>query len=374
MKNILHVIETGGPGGAETIYVELASGLESRRFHSHCAVISEGWVADSLRSREIAPRMVRTRRGRFDYPFLSDLAVLVKRYDIDLIQSHLFGANIYSSIVGRLLRVPVFCTFHGVVDIGMRNRLTTMKLRTVSAGSHTIFVSNALRESFSDVSAHFEDAVVIHNGVNTDLFAPRPSRALRDELSLPADAIIVGAIGNIRMAKNYGLLLQVAAACMADDRIHFVIAGDHSPELSPTLQSMAHDLGIGERVRFLGFRADVGPLLNDFDVYLNTSSSEGFSLSTVQAMSCGIPPIATRSGGPDEIITNGVDGVLCELGDTDGIVTALRRLISDPVLRKTMGEAGRRTAISRFSLGRMVDSYASLYQDTGRAARMSAVR
>ena len=362
MTNVLHVIETGGPGGAETIFLELATGLDQTRFATRCAVPYSGWLSAALESHGVEPIVVRTRRGRFDWPLFADLIRLIRVHRIGLVQSHLFGANLYSSLTGRLLGVPVVSTFHGLVDLGAHNRLTRLKWRLVSAGSHVVFVSNALRSAFAAVGLAPAASTVIPNGVDTDAFAPDPNPRLRAELRVGPDAVLIGAVGNIRPAKSYDVLLRVAAACRDDPRLVFIVAGEASPALSPGLDALARDLGVADRVRFLGLRSDVAQLLNACDVCLNTSSSEGFSLTCVQAMACGVPVVATRSGGPEEIVTDQRDGLLVPVGDVAGIAGAVRALAADPERRHALGAAGRQAAVERFGVRKMIEAYAEVYE------------
>lgn len=363
MKNVLHVIETGGPGGAETVFMELATGLDPARFRSVCAVPYEGWLSGSLRSRGVEPLLLPSRRGAIDVPLLAGLARIARRERIDLIQSHLFGMSFYSNVAGRALGIPVVSTFHGTVDIGKRGAAAALKMQAIARGSRRmVFVSESLRRTLlTSVRVPERRTAVIHNGVDTEVFAPRRSPALRAELGLGPEALIVGAIGNVRSAKGYDALVRVAAACADDARVAFVVIGEESAALMGELRALAAALGVEQRVRFLGFRNDIPVAINGLDIYLSTSRSEGFSLTTVQAMACAVPVIATRSGGPEEIVTDGVEGLLCAVDDVAAIAGAIRSLAVDEARRARLGKAGRRTAVERFALRRMVDGYAALY-------------
>ncbi len=357
------MIESWGPGGAETVCLELAAGLDRTRFMPASAVIREGWVFDALRARGLDPTIVRTGSLPIDLRFLAGLARLVRRRRIDVIQSHLLGANLYCSIVGRMLGVPVFSTFHGTGDVRSDDRFAAAKLRLIGAGSRRlIFVSDALRRILmSRVAIPPGRTAVVHNGIDTDLFAPRRSDVLRRELAAGPDAVIVGAVGNIRPEKGYDTLLRVAHACADDPRLVFVVIGKDPRGEQGALEALQRGLGSPGRVRFLGFREDIPELLNGLDVYLSTSRSEGFSLTTVQAMACAVPVVVTRSGGPEEIVTPGADGLLCAVDDVPALAACVRDLAADPRRRAELGAAGRRTAVTRFSVRRMVEAYTALY-------------
>lgn len=364
VKNILHLIETWGPGGAETVCVELAAGLDRARYASTGAVMREGWVYDAMSARGLDPVIVRSGRGPLDLPLVGSLARVLRRRRIDIVQAHLLGASLYASLVGRLLRVPTYCTLHGTVDVRAGDRFAALKLRSIGAcAERMIFVSESLRRHvIGALPISPARTAVIYNGVDPQRFSPRRTGALRAELGLAPEDVLVAAIGNVRPAKAYDLLLHVAANCSPDSRLRFAIIGEGLEPLMTLLRGLQSRLQYPDRVSFLGYREDVEELFNGIDIYLSTSRSEGFSLTTVQAMACGVPVVVTRSGGPEEIVTHGTDGLIYPVGDAGAIAEALRSLANEPALRARLGAAGRETVLRRFTLQRMVDGYTSLYE------------
>ena len=365
-RTVLHVIDTWGPGGAETVCVEVARGLDPARWRSRGTVIREGWVYEAMQQRGLAPTIVPVGRGVIDVGYLLGLRRLAQREGATLLQTHLAEANLYGALAARLLGRPSVATFHGFQDFGGGGIKARLKLQLTARGaSRLVFVSDALRREFlSRVSLDQDRTAVIHNGIDTQRFAPRRSDALRRELGLGPDAVLVGAVGNVREAKAYDTLLHTAAlAVQADPRLWFVVAGRHRPPLSDELLALRARLGLDSRVHFLGFQEDPVAVVNGLDVYLSTSRSEGFSLTVVQAMACALPVIATRSGGPEEIVTDGVDGILVNVDDVPALARTVCGVAADAPLRERLGAAGRRTAVERFSLRRMVDAYAALYDE-----------
>jgi glycosyltransferase involved in cell wall biosynthesis len=362
---VLHTIDTWGPGGAETVCVELAAGLDRARFCSSAAVIREGWVHDALRARGLDTSIVRTGRGPIDVAYLWRLTALARRERAALLQSHLLTANLYGALAARMLGIPAVATFHGMVDVAPDDRWATLKLRLITANvSRLVFVSEALRRHFHQLYA-VSDArtAVIPNGIDTEHYRPAPNRLLRAELGLDDDVILVGAIGNVRPAKGYDDLLRVAAILRDErPRIRFVVVGERTEPLHGHLSALSRELGTEDRVIFLGYRTDIATLLNGLDLYVSTSTSEGFSLTAIQAMACGLAVIATRSGGPQEIITDGRDGMLLPVGDAVAIAGALARLATDGTLRRQLGESGRETVLRRFTLERMISAYEAVYE------------
>jgi glycosyltransferase involved in cell wall biosynthesis len=120
-------------------------------------------------------------------------------------------------------------------------------------------------------------------------------------------------------------------------------------------------------VQFVGYRDDVHEFYRALDLYLLTSHHEGFSLSTVQALATGLPVVATRCGGPEEIVTDGSDGVLIPAGSPAAVAVAIAALARDPVRRSALGAAARATAETRFSTRAMLGQYEALYESLATA-------
>jgi glycosyltransferase involved in cell wall biosynthesis len=363
VKNILHVISTTGPGGAETVFVELAKGLSTRGWHSFAAITGRGWVYDALVANGLAP-ITTPIHGAFDLRYLVALCSLVRKHRIRLIQTHLFASALYGSLTGLLCRVPVVCTFHGQPDVTGEGTFRATKFRIIDRGAaKVIFVSESLRRFFASTS-HLagERSGVIVNGIDDGVFAPRRDTSMRQELGVGDSELLVGAVGNVRPAKSYEVLLKAAAILLRSTPAYrFVIVGEAEGALYRELLALRDQLGLRDKLAFIGFRDAVQRVMNNLDVCVSTSSSEGFSLSVVEAMACGVPVVATKSGGPEEIITHGQNGFLVEVGSPERVAWAVERLRREPDVRERFARQGREIVQARFTLKRMVDAYESLY-------------
>lgn len=362
-RSILHLIDTGGPGGAETIYCELASGLDPARWRSIAAVPEPGWLADTLRGRGVTPRLVPTR-GSFDVGFLRQLDGVIRTERVDLVHAHLLTSGVYGGLVGCFRRVPVVVTLHGGADFGPSVRSGAAKMRLLSAFStRVVVVSESLRRLVRAAGVGAGRIDVIHNGIDTRHFAPGTDGSLREVLGIDDSAVLLGAIGNVRPAKDYAVLLRTAARLRSSQvRYHFVIAGDASGPLFDQLIRLRHALGVDDMVTFIGFQQDVARVIRNLDVFVITSSSEGFSLTTIQAMACGVPVVATRCGGPEEIIDDGATGVLVPAGSPDAAADAIHDLAADGPRRLRFARAGPAAVQQRYTIAAMLDAYQALYE------------
>ena len=365
MRRILHLTDSWGPGGAETVFTDLAVGLDRTAFESVFGVPRDtGWLYEELRRRGAAP-LVFPSSGTLDVRHLYRLVRVIRRRRIDVIQAHCFGTSVYASAAGLLTGIPVVCTLHGRVDIATGERHRALKWQIVRRGaSRIVCVSDSLRRELLANTPRLNPAkvAVIYNGVDVARFHPGNDDAGRCKLGLTGERPLIGAVGNVRRIKGYETLVDAAAVLMRRGiQADFAIAGKAGNDFHRELLDQAKILGLDDRVHYLGFRDDTAELYRIFDIYVLTSHSEGFPLSTIQALASGLPVVATRCGGPEEMVEDGVEGFLVPRGSATGVADALATLISDAALRRRMGVAARDKAVSRFSTGAMVSGYEALY-------------
>jgi glycosyltransferase involved in cell wall biosynthesis len=142
--------------------------------------------------------------------------------------------------------------------------------------------------------------------------------------------------------------------------LHIILAGA-GPELARHQEFLANSLPLTNRVSFLGACDNVSEVLNAMDVFVLPSVSEGMSNTLIEAMACELPVLATRVGGNPEVVGDEFSSSLFAPGDSDGLANGLERLARDPEMRRKLGMAARRRAVSKFSLDRMVGDYQRLY-------------
>ena len=185
---------------------------------------------------------------------------------------------------------------------------------------------------------------------------------IRNELSIPGEATILIYLAELHANKNQGLLLNVLARLLSEnENVYLVLAGmDHA---DGRYQRMAEDLGIENRVRFLGWRDDIGSLLASADICTASSIREGFGLNLVESMACGVPVVATRNRGHDTIIQDGVNGFLVDRNDTNSFINAVKTLIHDDGVRRRIVEEGLESS-KQYSSETVVKSIQSILDST----------
>jgi len=333
MKTILHVIDTTGPGGAETVFINLADKIREQGYRCIALIRGKGWVYDELQRRRIET-VVLDCKGSFNLSFLRQLIKLIKKEQVDIIQSHLLGSNIYCAMAGILARKPVFATFHGAVDVANKERFLKLKCFILNRGVRQfITVSETLKDEIqSSGLLDSKKTTVIYNGIDPSNYYRRDSSDLRQRLKLSKEKKLIGSLGNIRPAKAYSVLVKAAAiVTKVDPNLHFVIAGDTSrSNLMDELNQLATSLDVQSNVHFIGYQNNSASFLGKLDAFLLTSSSEGFSIATIEALATGLPVIATKCGGPEEILKGSAQEELAEVNDESSIARSVLKALNSP--------------------------------------------
>lgn len=365
MINVLHTIDSKNSGGAECIFIELFKRLDKEKFNSFAAVEKGGWTELQLRKLNFYPMTLKSQ-GAFNIKYLLDIIKIIKEYNINIIQSHLFGSNVYCSIAGIICNVPVISTFHGHIDIDKNDKLLRYKFAIINKGSKRIvFVSDHLKNYYlQNTNVMKNKTLTIHNGIDTSHYMRKKNTDIRKELGLSDKHVLIGSIGNIGEAKGYDILMKaVASVNIIRPECRFIIVGDQSNSLYYDLLKLRSELKIDNVVYFLGFRHDVNIILNNCDLFVLPSISEGLSIATLEAMSCGIPVVATKSGGPEEFVKNGVNGLLVNANDVQSLTDGILNLLENEQLRKTCIKNTQETVSKCFSLEAMVNEYGKCYSD-----------
>lgn len=365
MTTILHMIETGGSGGAETVYLDLVRRLDTDRWRHVAVVPTKDWLYDQLSDHGVKPILI-PETWSFDVVFFSKMLVAIATHDVELIHAHLFGSAVRAALLSRLSGVPAIATLHGTIDLKPSERFQGMKVKALNFGlKRIVFVSEQLRRSFLDTVPIREDlTTVITNGIDPARFSPRGDQTFRAELDILPEEFLIGTVANPGPAKGLDVLLEAAAILKTrSPGCRFVVLGDLARGRGADVLASRDALGLKRDVVMTGFRNDVPRALSSFDLYALTSRTEGFPLSLLEAMASGLPIVATRCGGPEQILVDGVTGLLVENGSSDAIATAIASLRKNSTERQGLGNAARAVVKEKFTLDAQVRSYEGLYEE-----------
>ncbi|MEP7016117.1 MAG: glycosyltransferase [Verrucomicrobiota bacterium] len=205
-----------------------------------------------------------------------------------------------------------------------------------------------------------EQVAVIHNGVE-DLHERNAffRDDYRSKLSIGAETQLLGAVGRLVRQKNLALLLRAAAKLSTAKQWKLLVVGD-GPEKN-RLRSLSHDLGLDDRLIWLGQRIDVGGWMAAMDLFVHTADFEGMPNAVMEAMSMGLPVVASAADGNRELIRHGISGYLVAPGDADAFAKRIDEIIEDRDLARRLGEQAQRDILERFGLRQMIDGYDGLF-------------
>lgn len=368
---ILYIVDGHYPavGGAE-----LQAGMLSRQLQDkgHQVLV----ICPRLRAEQSLDDEIQgVRVQRLDYPkvpYCQSLFLVLafmgymwrRRNDFDAIHVHM--VNWFAPVLGFLkpkISAVVVAKFSGatefdtgVLDLGLRNTwLHRIKNHYIRKLDYFQVLSKYTRQRLLDFDYDSEKIIGIPNGVNL-------ARFQATEPSTDAKVMRLGFCGRIVPVKGLDVLLQAMAPLIVEERLDIQLHLAGSGPERPALESLSQDLGLQDRVHFLGSLEDVGQLLARIDVYLQPSYQEGLPNSVIEAMAAQRAVIASRISGNEDVVQHELTGLLFESGDVVGLRDALRKLYFDVPLRVSMGREGRRVIESQFKLERIVEALESLFR------------
>lgn len=364
---ILQLIETGGPGGAETIVATLSERLIASG-HDVSVIVGPGeWLARRLRKTDI-PTAENTNRGFLDFLLIRQIRMIIRDRRIDVVHGHLFGSTVYACLATLGTGVPVIGTLHGHADLRERGiRLFVKGLILRAKCRRLVSVSQSLSEHATE-RLHFprRRSAVVFNGVavKNSEYSGGEVKPLTTATALTDERLWqIGAIGNVRVSKDYPSLIKAFAVLKTRmPNVHLRIAGaaDDSGLLTECM-ALANKLGVSDEVEFLGFVEDPSVFIGSCDLFVLSSAQEGFSLATVEAMIAGTPIVATRSGGPEEIIRDGENGRLVPVNNHLALAVGMEIALREQNRSVQMARTARQDAMDRFTVEKMIEGYLDLY-------------
>jgi glycosyltransferase involved in cell wall biosynthesis len=316
-----------------------------------------GWLPEQLRTAGI-PAVEMTMHGALAPSAIARLHRMVRETGVDVIHTHLTRATYMGYFAGQWSRVPVISTMH----VATRD----FAYRWLPRANHSfVAVSNHIRDSLIARGLSAARVHTVYNGTDLnaeDWIVPAQSLSVRAELGLPAMAEVVGQVGRVDAFKGAPILVRAAGQIVAErPNAYFVFVGHADPGIQQALWEEASSYGIEDRLRFIGVRNDVPRLLGAMDVVTLPSVSEACSMAIIEAMTMGIPVVATRAGGNIELVEDGVTGLLVERSSSE-LAPAVVRLLSDAGERRRMGDAAKTRARTFFTARVMASQMEGVYQ------------
>jgi N-acetyl-alpha-D-glucosaminyl L-malate synthase BshA len=292
------------------------------------------------------------------------MSEVARQHGLDVLHVHYAIPHAASAFLAREMvgerRLKMITTLHGtdITLVGQEPAFFPITRFLIERSDAVTAVSEFLRRETHDVFGIDRDIDVIPNFVDTRRFRPLTDQRQRGLLAEPQEAILMHA-SNFRPVKNLLAVIEVFARLAKELPCRLVLVGE-GPEL-PRVRGQVDDAGLTDRVVFLGQVEDLEAILPCADVFLLPSRHESFGLVALEAMSCGVPVIATRRGGTGEFIEDGINGALRDPDDIEGMAEVALAWLRDPTGRRQIGEEARRDAVERFGARCVLKRYVDLY-------------
>jgi len=352
-------------GGSGIVATELGLELANRGHDVHFITYANPIRLDPGTPRIYYHEVEVSTYPLFQYPpyclaLASRMAEVAEDYNLDLLHVHYAiphstAAMLAQQMVASRRRLPFITTLHGtdITIVGLDKSYFPITKFSIEKSDGITSVSQDVRRETYEVFGVPNDIRVIYNFVNTDIYRPIPTR--------PNHEMRLMHISNFRPVKRVTDCVRVLAQVLKQTPAHLYMVGD-GPD-RPESHRLARDLGIERNVTFLGKQDHVERLFPQMHVLLMPSEMESFGLGALEAMACGVPPVATRVGGLPELVTDGVDGFLEPVGDIEAQSRRVVELLTDEELHRTMAEAARRTAVERFASSLIIPRYVKYYEE-----------
>ena len=365
-------------GGAESSLLTFLRHMDKKQFNATVILTSEGIFSKRLREENIRVkiiylplRLIRLKRGNalkaffflavYLFPFqffLIRLFFYLRKNKFHLILTNTMKAHFYGSVAGRLCSIPVIWRFH---DILSPPDFSPMLIKSIiffgeRFPKKILAVSNLARDYLVRDGLNRDKIEVIFSGVDRELFEIKDVfRNVRNELNIGDHAKLVGCIGRIIPQKGQkSLLLAIPEVIKKYPETFFLIVGGvflKEEGYKEELLEIIKKNKIEDRVKFTGFRYDIGGLIRSLDILVFPSvAPESFGLSVLEAMALGKPVIATKVGGVCEIIEDGITGMLIEPDHPEQITDRIIQLLNDKEAFDRMGREAKEAVSRKFSL------------------------
>jgi N-acetyl-alpha-D-glucosaminyl L-malate synthase BshA len=363
-------------GGSGVVATELATSL-ARRGHEVHVLASD--LPFRLRSavgpvrfhRVETPAYPLFRETQYVLSLSTKIVEVSRAHALDVVHAHYAVPHAACAYLARQIlqshgaAVPrIVTTLHGtdITLVGADPSYMETVAFCIEQSACVTAVSESLRD---DTYRHLRltsPIVVVPNFLDCERYVRIPDPALRRRLCPPEryDDLLLH-VSNLRPVKRLDAVVDVFRRVRAHRRVKLLIVGE-GPERG-RVEALVGEHGLSDDLEILGEVEDVRAVLSVADVFLLPSAQESFGLAALEAMSCGLPVVATRVGGLPEVIEHGRTGFLHALGDEAGLAASVRDLLEDRTLHARIAAAARASVVDRFDEDRIVPMYEALYEN-----------
>jgi glycosyltransferase involved in cell wall biosynthesis len=358
---VLHV-ETGMHlyGGAQQV-AYLLDGLSRREVESVLVCPPDAAIGQRFAGTAVAVEEIPCS-GDLDLGFIGRLQRAIRHHQPDLVHLHSRrGADVLGGIAARRAGVPAVLSRR--VDNPENPWWARWKYRRYA---RVICISEGIAAVLRSEGVEDARIAVVRSAVDAAPWTqPLPRAGFLGNFHLPPNTLVAGVVAQLIKRKGHHLLLQALQQLSAQRRLKpgalTVLCFGQGPERE-ALERQSAELGLGDSVRFVGFRDDLPRWMGNLDFLIHPALMEGLGVSLLQASSAGVPVIASRAGGMPEAVRDGENGLLVPPGDVAALADAIETLCADADLRRRLSTGGRALIAREFSVGAMVEGNLQIYR------------
>lgn len=373
---ILHLRSTGEVLGAESVLLEMVSQGDPERYRQVVGVLHDHRDPFPPLARQLNDRghdaRVFTFKQRLDIGVIREIARFMRELPAAIVHCHGYREDLYGYLASRALKPALVATNHNWLRSNRMLRLyASLDGRVLRRFDHVVGVSAPIVEELRAAGVKDERISMISNGVALERFNASPSAAFATsvhEMFAQAPETLLGVVGSLTPEKGHKDLLAALASLVSDfPGLGLLIIGDGP--LRAALQQQAETSGLQSHVAFAGTRRDIAELLACLDIFVLPSVREGLPMALLEAMASALPVVATKVGDVATALDHGEAGALIPPGNPAALAEAIRNLINQPDLRRTLGHKARVVAADKYSSKKMAASYMTLYDQLLRKRR-----
>lgn len=362
---VLHLTFNMGIGGTEQVIRQLIMsmgekyGIESEIL---CIDGQVGPIGQSLERTGVAVHKVARIPG-FDCSLVVAIRKRLKEGQFDVVHCHQYTPWVYGSLAAQFTRVKVVFTEHGRFYPD-RYRYKAAMINPIIAllTSKIVAISSATRDALARYEFIPKRKIsVIYNGIAPLIPNDGKAMSLREQLGIPVGATVVGTVSRLDPVKNQSMMLRAFKMLLAQHPNSWLLIVGDGPSRT-ALEKLAEDLGIAQRTSFAGFISAPVNYLTLMEIFLLSSFTEGTSMTLLEAMSLGIPIVATDVGGNSEVLKDEGSGILVSSDDAESFYRAISLLLTDKGTFEEKSETAKAVFTERFSCDTMAMQYASIYR------------
>jgi len=294
-----------------------------------------------------------------------DLRRLIRDEQIDIVQTYFETSNLWGGLVAKLSGALLLSSRR---DMGiLRKPKHKFAYRFVNRLADRVLAVSEQVKQFCVNEEHIapEKVSVVYNGVDLQQLAAGTGANPFNGEEWAGASHIITCVANIRRVKGIDVVIRCAERVCREfpDAVFLIVGSLFERDYSLEMQELIHSLGLEKNVKLLGFVEDPTPLLRISNAFCLLSRSEGFCNALLEAMACGVPSVVTSVGGNPEAVVDGESGFLVPSEDDQAAAERLISLLRNPARAKQIGEAGRKSAETRFSADTMIQQLLALYRE-----------